>query len=596
MVGGGVDPVEGVALAPTLEEAALAAVRLGGRPAEAARDPRADWVALRRGARALLRGHALQRGGGDPGRAALGVTSNAPAGRAPPSGGARGPRLPRPRRGGVHPRPAPPDDRPRGPGRAAAGEAADPRWASSCSTSSSATRATPTRPGRWRLPSARRSPSGPLPPWSLTSSAPRRTPRCAAARRRLWPRSARGWRRPTPRRPAWPPRSLVGMRIRLVTYSTKPRGGVVHALSLAEALGDRATRSICGRSRPTAPGSSARRRARAAGAGRAAARRGRRGADPALRRGAGGGAARGRPGRRPPRRGLPVGALAAGAARRGAHPGRSCGRSTTSTTSRARSLRECQRASIEDVDHRICVSRHWAAVLERDHGVGADVIPNGVDAARFAGCRLGRAEAGARPAGAPGRRSWRSAASSRARAAGRSWRPSRRPRAPWAGALLAIAGGETLFDYADYREAWEQTRPAGPARAEPGAAGRGRRRRAGPGRRRRDARPLPRRRRLRLPRPSARASGSWSSRPGSRPAGRGQRPAGAARVPLAGRGLPDGAAGRRRRARARAGRRGVRGPGRERLASAGPATAGRFTWERAAAAHEAVYEGLRVPA
>ena len=29
------------------------------------------------------------------------------------------------------------------------------------------------------------------------------------------------------------------MRIRLVTYSTKPRGGVVHALSLAEALGDR---------------------------------------------------------------------------------------------------------------------------------------------------------------------------------------------------------------------------------------------------------------------------------------------------------------------------------------------------------------------
>mgnify|MGYP003516170979 CR=1 FL=1 len=29
------------------------------------------------------------------------------------------------------------------------------------------------------------------------------------------------------------------MRIRLVTYSTKPRGGVVHALCLAEALTDR---------------------------------------------------------------------------------------------------------------------------------------------------------------------------------------------------------------------------------------------------------------------------------------------------------------------------------------------------------------------
>jgi glycosyltransferase involved in cell wall biosynthesis len=38
------------------------------------------------------------------------------------------------------------------------------------------------------------------------------------------------------------------------------------------------------------------------------------------------------------------------------------------------------------------------------------------------------------------------------------------------------------------------------------------------------------------------------------------------------------------------------GPERARLAAAGRATAGRFTWEAAAAAHEAVYEALRVPA
>jgi glycosyltransferase involved in cell wall biosynthesis len=38
------------------------------------------------------------------------------------------------------------------------------------------------------------------------------------------------------------------------------------------------------------------------------------------------------------------------------------------------------------------------------------------------------------------------------------------------------------------------------------------------------------------------------------------------------------------------------GPRRERIAAAGRATARRFTWEAAAAAHEAVYEGLRVPA
>jgi FdrA protein len=82
MVGGGVDPVDGVALAPTLEEAALAAVRLGGRPAEAARDPRADWVAS-----GVVRG--LFSGGTLCSEAAAilaerlpAVASNAPAGRA----------------------------------------------------------------------------------------------------------------------------------------------------------------------------------------------------------------------------------------------------------------------------------------------------------------------------------------------------------------------------------------------------------------------------------------------------------------------------------------------------------------------------------
>ncbi len=82
MVGGGVEAVDGVALAPTLEEAALAAVRLGGRPAEPARDPRADWVAS-----GVVRG--LFSGGTLCSEASAilaerlpGVASNAPAGRA----------------------------------------------------------------------------------------------------------------------------------------------------------------------------------------------------------------------------------------------------------------------------------------------------------------------------------------------------------------------------------------------------------------------------------------------------------------------------------------------------------------------------------
>jgi FdrA protein len=45
MVGGGVEPVDGVTLAPTLEEAALAAAALAGHPAAPPPPPRADWVA-----------------------------------------------------------------------------------------------------------------------------------------------------------------------------------------------------------------------------------------------------------------------------------------------------------------------------------------------------------------------------------------------------------------------------------------------------------------------------------------------------------------------------------------------------------------------
>ena len=246
------------------------------------------------------------------------------------------------------------------------------------------------------------------------------------------------------------------MRIRLVTYSTKPRGGVVHALSLAEALGGR-------------------------------------GHDVELWALSADGAAFFRPPRVPARL-VPVDrrpgedvearilryaeALADGLGAAGpadVHLAQDCLSAGSLLALRAEGripavvrtvhhvddfasevLRECQRASIEDVDHRICVSRHWADALAREHGVGADVIPNGVDAARFAGCRLGRAEAGARlgwgarPAilaigGIEPRKGSRTLLEAFDRARG----------ALGPGALLAVAGGETLFDYAEYRAAWE---------------------------------------------------------------------------------------------------------------------------------------------
>ena len=59
-------------------------------------------------------------------------------------------------------------------------------------------------------------------------------------------------------------------------------------------------------------------------------------------------------------------------------------------------LLECQRASILDVDHRMCVSQHWADRVHEEFGVESDVVANGVDAAKFADCELDRSAAGRR--------------------------------------------------------------------------------------------------------------------------------------------------------------------------------------------------------
>lgn len=56
---------------------------------------------------------------------------------------------------------------------------------------------------------------------------------------------------------------------------------------------------------------------------------------------------------------------------------------------------ELQRASLQDVDARVCVSAAWADRLREELGVTARVIPNGIDVARIESCGLGRAEAGA---------------------------------------------------------------------------------------------------------------------------------------------------------------------------------------------------------
>ncbi len=119
-------------------------------------------------------------------------------------------------------------------------------------------------------------------------------------------------------------------------------------------------------------------------------------------------------------------------------------------------LLEFQRASIVDVDARICVSRHWADRLEQEFGVGSDVVRNGIDYGRFADPTLSKEDArarlgwGDRPVvlavgGIEPRKGSRLLIEAFGRARGRLG----------PGALLVVAGrGGTTPDVDEYRDAW----------------------------------------------------------------------------------------------------------------------------------------------
>ena len=120
-------------------------------------------------------------------------------------------------------------------------------------------------------------------------------------------------------------------------------------------------------------------------------------------------------------------------------------------------LDDCQRASIQDVDRCIAVSAAWADRLLHEFGVEAPVVPNGVDAARFAMPGLDRAAAGARMGwgdrpvvlavgGVQPRKGSRMLLEAFARA---------RARLP-EGALLVIAGGDGIFLADAHEGAWRE--------------------------------------------------------------------------------------------------------------------------------------------
>jgi glycosyltransferase-like protein len=250
------------------------------------------------------------------------------------------------------------------------------------------------------------------------------------------------------------------MKIALLTYSTKPRGGVVHTLALAEALaaaGQKVTVWTLGRGgdggffRPV---------------------------DPAVRQVIV---------PFPDRDGEDVGGrvLRSIAALRDAFDPAGYdivhAQDCISANAVGRCLRTvhhidhfstpelaaCHERAIRDPFGHICVSESVARELRAGWGIGATVIPNGVDARRFA------AAAGPSAAAGAARQAWRDRLGRYVLAVGgieprkgsidlldsfaRLQPDQDRRRGPDRpdSLGLVIAGGETLFDYRSYRAAWQ---------------------------------------------------------------------------------------------------------------------------------------------
>jgi glycosyltransferase-like protein len=120
-------------------------------------------------------------------------------------------------------------------------------------------------------------------------------------------------------------------------------------------------------------------------------------------------------------------------------------------------LIECHERAVHEPAARICVSRAVADEVAETFGLTATVIPNGVDARRF--------EAGAAPAGASARSRWRAELGRYVLALGgieprkgsidllEAFARLRRTRPDL---HLVFGGGETLFDYRPYREEFER--------------------------------------------------------------------------------------------------------------------------------------------
>lgn len=116
-------------------------------------------------------------------------------------------------------------------------------------------------------------------------------------------------------------------------------------------------------------------------------------------------------------------------------------------------LRDCQDKSIRLPDRCFCVSQVWQQVLERDYGIEAVRVVNGVDSQRFSPQLTGTETALAERYGLTGAPLYLTVGGIEPRKNSlRLLQAFAQVRATQPQAQLIIAGGATLFDYQPYRQ------------------------------------------------------------------------------------------------------------------------------------------------
>jgi len=118
-------------------------------------------------------------------------------------------------------------------------------------------------------------------------------------------------------------------------------------------------------------------------------------------------------------------------------------------------LMDCQRAAILEPDVVLAVSQVWCRQLLDDYGVAAGVVPNGVDVARFAAPDRSRAAQLRASVGAVGRPLLLSVGGVEPRKGSDSLvrALSRLARGPGPRPVLAVVGGHSFQDHRAYRDA-----------------------------------------------------------------------------------------------------------------------------------------------